>query len=1555
MSIETIDGIGVRFRVGKLTKDGEVVWDIDKAHNFITEAGFEMLNTLPCVNVTEYVHLGDGTTPFVVEGECTITESNGVYTLETPDIDLTGYAGKKVIVKHNTNFTIDTVTATHTATLTPVDYINMVTYPYTGGCIIVLDDSNALGNKLFTSNSYVPGEGTSRNLKYVDTTEKVVYIENTRTVVFPTITAAQQDITEIGWSPTEDGPLFGCKNIDITYYKDESPYIQVSIVRKISYDTVISTSPFNSTNTIEHALPYDSEEFNISDCSWIREDGTSAPPKMDSFAEINIYDTDRRLDQYIDVMLTNNEVSDVEGRLEVLDRTLIKSEQNTIAPELVPSTNNRDSRNKIRHHLGDNWFIRGVDLLNSTTFNGQFPVRDSIATDLGDLIEPQYADHKKIYLLPYNYSTPLVTTRGEVSDVYIAYIQYTSGFAMKPLYKDTFEPITLEDGSDIYFSMPRVYKRYTGTVSTLAIHTRLLNFAIDTSAGKVWAIVHEEDTNTIKALLLYYINATDRTSDSRPVELTSDKTFVIHHLTDAEKAELHQTHDDGSSVYYTRIGFTIDNDIVYRLEPGDPTRPVYKGYNVAARHVTAEDGDWVTVYKNVYEADYAFLLVKNKLDLYTQTDLGVYGTIVFTVCNNVLLVVSSTTVWSYIMFDEGVNPLNIKNPRVYQAQPHVDSEQLESLVPTNTNWRTYITVHDEEGNNLALRFPHTTNIQVDSVSKAIVISGTGFKDLNPDSFTTADDNVYAVVLKRDNKQVDALCLEAVDTSADGECYRLMDTWIPSLYVPHGLTDVFDNTYQRATILDVVVDDQSHTVLLDIYSGSNNYMLATLSFGKDLSDILNMNDPYRHKGIQGAVLRQRTYTIPVQRSAMSILATANASIDAACIVLSKVDSKANFVVPHFTDNYNDVLKGMDIEIVKSDRVFIKKLTNNMFVFTMDQYPNRLYYIQYNTSSYVITNQGYVELDNVVDHLNLDIVVLHRIRSLVYFAVSSNSILTFRYDVNQSEPPILVYSTNAIKDIGTADISEEGTVVSNTAFRAMKFGYMASTTGAIARVCGINDQRQMMLTTFHDDIGLADVAMFDQKNSDGGVDQYLVTQSVQGETSLYKLHLENQIIANASMTTKKIAYSYKGIVGALRQVSDELFVGFSDVDTIATYKASPLGLIQIDTLNVNPDPEGASPTMPLIVDYSEDVNLLHVSASPMSDSGFCLVSYNKAADNRIVCLQIGGAGDILNKNQTVSQITSLTSTTNSIVSAINCISDVDFVLCAFTTVVHMRVTVSTQALTVIDTAMVQAPAGISISQCAMSRYTNTTVTNNIIIEFYGKGVVPTDAVFTAMLIIDNTASSDTISQNNANAISNAIGIIPLASKTFLIEAVNTTVQPAKHYYVRLHDNVVEETLYVNIQTEEIAPLPADRNKYIKDPVTNDTYVLAEEGNSYSLYRVANNIKPAKLLNFNTLGLEKLRPLALVTIAGATYVYVESITGNYGYYYKLNITSNHLKALNFFTEIGKSNLTQVKNIYAKTYATGDSTPIWIGTIQTGGDSVSIENDYRIELSSVWSRDIT
>lgn len=1535
MNTEKIDGIGIRFRVGKRSKDGKVTWLTEDQHNFITEQGFDMLNTMPCTRVTEYVHLGTEPSEFTKECDCTITYDSGTYTLSTPGVDLSNYGQKKVIVKNNATFIIEDSPSGETATITPDGFSDMIKYPYSGGCIIVVDANGEISNVFESSNLYVTGSGAIRNIKYIDEDNKVVFIENTRTVVFSTIGSlmAPVNITELGWSPysevSSSFPLFGCKNIDVTYEAEDSPYIQVSIIRRISYDSVETQSPFDANNTIKHSLPYEIDEFDLSDCSWIDEDGNSVPPKMDSFAEINIYNTDTMFDTAIDVMLTNNPVSRTADNIEVLDRDVIKTHQGESLPPAVSKQNMCSSRIFRRHNIGGTKFIRGVDLYSTEEFNGQYIVPDRLTSkDMGEFVISSNTTKKKINILPWEYATPIETERGTITKVYLLCTYESGTIEVYPVYRDTFEKVCDVNGDQITFTNWPSLISIGGEQYPLPYYTK--GFMVDSTNAKVWAVAGIP-TETLGKYDTYFIPMYSYDPDS------------------VEYTETLDTHLYTAYKYYKQgdedCTFAMDNNLLYTIVKDDPENDDYQNYNVYVSDYRYSPRN--LIYTGVYvlsstiNNDQVESIISR--DPYSGGGHGENMSYALTVVGNRLIVATNDSIFSYELFDDGVDPMDISVPRDTDDKPHRE-------------WAVNDTTYT--GSAIFVR----TNVFVDTDDKSIVMSylqRSLERDIDDEEYTSDQDDVYCTKYGRDGVYADALLLESVDISNQNSAiYTTIDTYYTTVDKhPHFAYGY--HTLCRGLALDIIVDAQSNAFLL--YTG--NYSLATYGNRRFSGKLAIFKYPLTNfdiNKITSANVTERRAPPMQQGSAMDMLFTDNTSYNDVCIILQAYGNTSIFAIPTFQNDIK-TLSGLTVFNDPDATVYIKKLTNDTFVFVSDGDNDKLFYIQYDTSTYDIVNQGYVPIDNVDDPLNLEISVIYRYRSLIYFTVAGNSILTFRYDVNKQQM-YLVYSTNAIKDIGNAELDTNNNVISNTAFSNTCPGFMVSSTGAIAGTYGVGDKRQMMLATFHDRKDISSIEIV----QDSG-DTYLVTQNINGDSELSKLNISKQIVNKASMTTKKIPYNYLGITETFTRISDYLYIGFKDDTTLVAYRMTSTGPLEVDSIELD---------TPLV---TSDI---HMCASEMTGAGFCLLSYNIEEDQCFIPLKLTDDGVFIGKDLSLSEATVLSQTAGYKIRSIQNITDVDFVVLSgnddvtITPVLHCRITSSSYVISCIDSISMDA-SGNTLHVYYVSKYYHDDNLDAITIQIYGTigdtlAFPPEQqTAFIKEYDIDSTVTSGSI--NDATSIvilSNYTSMIPLEFGIYFTIYARTDIAPAELPEYRKIQSVyggapsIINSLQIPPYSQSYGSTPASDN-YAVDSNTGDVHVLTtqfiqnESADMFAVpvyehivYRIVDDIHPVKVLSFDTVGLEKLLPLKLFSSPYATYTYVKSETGPYGYLYKLNMTSNHVKTLSFFTNIANATLSKVVNIYAKTYSTGDSTPIWLGTIQNGGDKVDISNDAMVDLNSVWSR---
>ena len=1509
MTEKKIEGIGVRFRVGKKTKDGKVIWDIENKHNFITEQGFDMLNTMPCVRTTEYVHLGIGNSKFVEECTCTVTYdvNTDTYSINTPNVSLDDYANKQVILSNNAAFAIEAPNG-EDATLTPVDFTDMVSYPYNGVCIIVVDADGSLNTHYKSSNDYIPGEGTSRNLKYVDEENKLVYIENTRTVIFPMITASEGPvtITEIGWSPYREidsdiYPLFGCKNIDVTYEESDSPYIQVSIVRRINYGTTTAPSPFNKSNTIDHSLPYSTDEFDPKDCSWIKYDGTSAPPNMDSFAEINIYDTDHKFDEYIDVMLTENDVqyNNELNHLEVLDRTLVNNIQNDTTVVPIPKQINHGSSRALRRQLfSGNTYIYGSDMYSDGEYNGQYIVPDKLQErDLDFCIDTTTDEtHKYVSLLPYTFDEPIQTTRGEIEDVYVSISPiYNDGVKITTLYTDTLEPIEDLDGNNPTIEMAMfVDKSVFDTDNDVNIHNHTISYAVDNKTSAVWALIRYGSSYKFTVIYRYDPNERDSFETGQyPYGTIQDASGLL-------KAQ-------GNIAIYDDILFEValhKNDNSY----------TDSNYDVYASSIIDIENTRVLVYKGIYTLINAYQsddCARTPLVNYPEKGnfCGVTDKYPITVDNDRLIVASDKVIWSYRLPNKGRAILNTTTPYDFNNDNGGDWKIEAQLTDIQDEVHTYATslFVDRKNKTIVTTYLHWTN------------TGVGRE------YTAELDKVYGVVYGRARSYADAFTLGFIDIGSENvdDIYNSARYFIPKQYMDQTAYYGFDSSFNNNIGFGCLIDD----IVVDHKNGKI---------------LIVLTDGYRHKNLKVVSVNPNSYTpnsittkAPVNIPDNIAVSYFHVNNKSSCIGIVNINNNYRLcIIDTSSDSTTPPTRitGTDAQFNIDDGVYIKRLSANLFVYLKESDPNILHYIHHTGTS--VIHEGFINLSNVTDIFNIDIDTVFTTSSMIYFAVAGNSILTFKYDITNSTMT-LVYSTNAFADMNTTKYDTNGDVVSNTSFFSVGDGMFVSTSGAIATLRGNNDKKMVMISTFHDDVDIIDINMFTSDD-----DQYVITQHTDGSTSVNVLNTSNQLITKASMVVNRIPYYYKGIPDSFMRLSEFHYIGFDSEYSLSTYRMTQTGPIRVDSIAVK---DGNGTIIPLNqVIGTDGITRIDMSVSERSDTtggSRYLITYNSGSDIRFIQINIDEKGTILDKNNSI--VYELSDIASGSIWSNVAIGDDDFVVINNMLIYHIHVDPSTGSISIIDSA----------DALDVTMMTGQTISKYVSIDGDLRYVQTYCSILTGLVIqtlkIDLSQSDNSISYVSNSEHTGCKGCIPLNYDDYLLE----------------HESGSDSD-YIHIESgNEISKVDKPVNKFIynvssiatKSSVRNDDlYTLSVVDDHYALYRIVDNKYPVRMLTFDISGIESMRPLQLFHSRYGTYAFVKSDTGNYGYFFKLNIENKHTKSMSFFTDIGRSGINKIKNIYSKTYTTGDSTPIWFGEIQNGGDNVSISNDAIIELTSVWSRHI-
>jgi len=240
-SIKEKYDIGVSFKIGKYTPNG-VEWLSEPEHNFITEAGLEMIYKDWFANLTKYVFLGTSDTPVpedievVYIGSTSISVSDYIFT--------SGDIGKTIMLPDGEKQIIASITNDTTAVLE-----GSFSKSYTGKAFIYSSISDTLISPSFVSNNYDTSEGAIFNSKTVDPVTEIVTITNTRSVIFEEL-SDDTNFKEIGWSNNNNSGinsnLFGRKNIDIQFKEGDIPYIRVSLIRKINCSPVT----LDSTNIL---------------------------------------------------------------------------------------------------------------------------------------------------------------------------------------------------------------------------------------------------------------------------------------------------------------------------------------------------------------------------------------------------------------------------------------------------------------------------------------------------------------------------------------------------------------------------------------------------------------------------------------------------------------------------------------------------------------------------------------------------------------------------------------------------------------------------------------------------------------------------------------------------------------------------------------------------------------------------------------------------------------------------------------------------------------------------------------------------------------------------------------------------------------------------------------------------------------------------------------------------------------------------------------------------------------------------------------------------------
>lgn len=281
----------VEFTLGKRLPSGEVEWITDPQRNLITDLGFEMLNSQWFANMTNYVFLGTGSDLHSLKVSAMVVGST--VTLGEAGDDFSGYAinGKDIIFADNSRFTITGVISDNEFTIAETASI-----PKQNAAVLLIPDA-ALTTQILRSNQYDVSPGANSNSKLTSYTDNVTSVVSTRSVVFDPM-VSNTTLGEIGWGPTVDGgSLFGKTNIDVTYLKDEVPYIRVSLVRLFGLSPQDSTILVDGSYIGLELTPlWDASYFDTAYYSTIGDDGVTIPPSVTStLFEKNIYSniTDR--------------------------------------------------------------------------------------------------------------------------------------------------------------------------------------------------------------------------------------------------------------------------------------------------------------------------------------------------------------------------------------------------------------------------------------------------------------------------------------------------------------------------------------------------------------------------------------------------------------------------------------------------------------------------------------------------------------------------------------------------------------------------------------------------------------------------------------------------------------------------------------------------------------------------------------------------------------------------------------------------------------------------------------------------------------------------------------------------------------------------------------------------------------------------------------------------------------------------------------------------------------------------------------------------------------
>ena len=153
------------------------------------------------------------------------------------------------------------------------------------------EDTATLNNPFIYTNVCDISEGAINNISTWDAIHDVLNVVNTRSLIFPALNA-DETFKSIGWTPELtaglNSPLFGCKDINVSYTEGEQPYVRISIIRTIDVEARdnVSGSSFNYSGRVDIAYNFIGYTQSDKGYSSINPDGSTKAPTQTSFLEV---------------------------------------------------------------------------------------------------------------------------------------------------------------------------------------------------------------------------------------------------------------------------------------------------------------------------------------------------------------------------------------------------------------------------------------------------------------------------------------------------------------------------------------------------------------------------------------------------------------------------------------------------------------------------------------------------------------------------------------------------------------------------------------------------------------------------------------------------------------------------------------------------------------------------------------------------------------------------------------------------------------------------------------------------------------------------------------------------------------------------------------------------------------------------------------------------------------------------------------------------------------------------------------------------------------------